>query len=334
MTSKPSPPAPPPPKTVDQVLALLLNAMEQGQPGGENIRGEDMESKMNRLDCLASCHQVAGEALQVAAQTRAALFRRQRNALIPINQLPSELLSAILIKSVSDNQPQGIKALQTLAQVAWQWWQTIKSDPNFWTHITPPMERVELQIRKAGILPLRLYWTDDDAFKDLIQRHARRWTGIQLQHHGKDAGLQALCTNHFPHLKYLRVHPLSYPMTMSENWRFNLAQCQNLQEVHLPIMPHLPITPSSNSPIHLRTLHLNFYSAKSYSSYDLESLLRSTPQLVELKLESLFDDTNPPAPAQGESGNVPAPNTAPICEREQPMFGPFPSPKYDPSIFC
>ncbi|KAG8941405.1 hypothetical protein FRC04_004198 [Tulasnella sp. 424] len=297
MARKPSPPAPPPPEIVDQALALLVNAMEQGQPGDE--RGEDMESKMTRLDRLASCHQVAGEALQVAAQKRAALFRRQRNALIPINQLPSELLSAILIKSVNDYQPHRIKALQMLAQVAWQWWQTIKSDPHFWADITPPMEGAELQIRRTVILPLHLHWTDvvdrtnRDAFKNLVQRHARRWTGIELKRLGEDTGLQALCTSHFPNLKYLRVRP-SF-RTMRENWRFNLAQCQNLQEVHLPIMPYLPATPSSNSPIHLRTLHLDLRSMDSYSSHDVESLLRLIPQLVELNLENLFHDTRRPS---------------------------------------
>ncbi|KAG8939444.1 hypothetical protein FRC04_006591 [Tulasnella sp. 424] len=245
----------------------------------------------------------------MAAQKRAALIRRQHNALIPINQLPSELLSAILINSIDDRRaPNRIESLQILARVAWQWWQTIKSDPQFWTHITPPVEAVELQIRKAGILPLRLSWKEDElrsededdtdwgAVGDLVQEHASRWTGIELErYNGDEVVLEALCTSHFPHLKYLRVHLSEYPETMSGDWRFNLAQCQNLQEVHLPIMPYLPVTPSSNPLIHLRTLHLALRSMDSCSSEDLESVLRLTPQLVELKLENLLDDTNPPA---------------------------------------
>ncbi|KAG8941401.1 hypothetical protein FRC04_004194 [Tulasnella sp. 424] len=299
MTSKPSPPLPPPPEVVDQALALLIKAMEQDEPGNE--KSQNKESGMTHLDRIAWRHQIAGEALQLAARKRAALFRRQRNTLIPINELPSEVLSAILIKCVNDDQPHRTKSLQMLAQVAWQWWQTIKSDPHFWTDITPPMEGVELQIRRAGILPLRLDWPDDvgytnpDAFKNLVQRHAGRWTGIDLKRCGEDSVWQALCTSHFPHLKYLRVHLSEYPETMSENWRFNLAQCQNLQEVHLPIMPYLPVTPSLNSPIHLRTLHLDLLSMDSYSSHDLESLLRLIPHLVELKVQNLVNDTDPPA---------------------------------------
>ncbi|KAG8939440.1 hypothetical protein FRC04_006587 [Tulasnella sp. 424] len=316
MTNKPSPPAQPPPEIVDQALALLLTAMEQGrQPGDEKL--EYMESEMTHLDRLAWRHQVAGEALQMAAQKRATLFRRQRNALTPINRLPPELLSAILITFVNDYPYQlgRIKALQKLAQVAWHWWQTIKSDPQFWTHIAPPMEGVEMQIRKAGILPLRLSWTGDvdgtdgtddtddddctdwDAVGDLVQRHASRWTAIELEDYdGEEAVLQALCTSHFPYLQYLRVNASKSSTPIGENWRLNLAQCQNLQEVHLPIMPYLPATPSSNPPIHRRTLHLNLRSMESCSSDDLESLLRLTPQLVELKVKNLLHDTNPPAP--------------------------------------
>ncbi|KAG8939439.1 hypothetical protein FRC04_006586 [Tulasnella sp. 424] len=298
MNDEPSLPVPPSPEAVDQALALLLKAMEQGEPGDE--KSQDIESKMTHLDRLARRYQVAADALQLAAQKRAALFRRKRNALVPINQLPSELLSAILIKSVDDYPLHKTKALQMLAQVAWQWWQTIKSDPQSWTHITAPMEGVELRIRRAGTLPLRLDWPvkvdvkDRDAFKNLLQRHARRWTAIDLEHYADNAGLQALCTSHFPHLKYLRVRPSI--VRMSENWRFNLAQCQNLQEVHLPIIPYLPITPSSNSPIRLRTLHLDLGEMDSSSSQDLESLLRLTPQLVKLKVQNLLHDTNPPAP--------------------------------------
>ncbi|KAG8939443.1 hypothetical protein FRC04_006590 [Tulasnella sp. 424] len=245
----------------------------------------------------------------MAGQKRAALIRRQRNPLTPINQLPSELLSAILIKSVNDDPLHRTKSLQILAQVAWKWWQIIKSDPQFWTHIAPPMEGVELQIRKAGTLPLRLSWTEDEdpsdeddgtdwgAVGDLVQDHASRWSGIELElYDGREAVLQALCTSHFPHLKNLRVHLSDEALTMSEEWRLNLAQCPNLQAVQLPIMPYLPVTPSSNSPIHLRTLHLDLRPMKSYSSHDLESLLRLTPQLVELKVKNLLNDTNPPAP--------------------------------------
>ncbi|KAG8960893.1 hypothetical protein FRC05_006536 [Tulasnella sp. 425] len=163
-----------------------------------------------------------------------------------------------------------------------------------------------------GILPLRLSWTEDDedrsddeddtdwgAVGDLVQDHASRWTSIELElehYDGEEAVLQALCTSHFPHLEYLRVHRSDEALTMGEELRLNLAQCQNLQEVDLPIMPYLPATPSSNSPINLRTLHLNLRSMDSCSSEDLESLLRLTPQLVELKVENLLNDTNPPAP--------------------------------------
>ncbi|KAG8941423.1 hypothetical protein FRC04_004216 [Tulasnella sp. 424] len=189
MTPRPAPPAP---EAVAQALALVLKSMEDSEPAGD-LDGRDIESRMTHFNRLVSRCQVAGEALQLATQREAALFRRQRNALLPINRLPPELLSAILIKSVTLWERRGS---QLLAQVAWQWWQTIKSDPQFWTHITPPLRGVELQTRKAGILPLSLYWLidmeskDRDAFKDLLQRYAERWTTIVVA--DSDCGMDAL----------------------------------------------------------------------------------------------------------------------------------------------
>lgn len=76
---------------------------------------------MTQLARLAWRRQVAGEALQHAAQTEAALLRRRHNALLPIHRLPLELLSAILINSVDEDLLHRMEALQPLAQVAWRW---------------------------------------------------------------------------------------------------------------------------------------------------------------------------------------------------------------------
>ncbi|KAG8941402.1 hypothetical protein FRC04_004195 [Tulasnella sp. 424] len=296
MTSEPPRPAPPAPEAVAQALDLLLKAMDESNPAGSE---EDLaiEFGMAHLDRLAWRHQVAGEALQLAAQTRAALFRRQHNAFIPFNRLPSEVLSAILIEAVDKSQPRRIKALQVLAQVSWQWWQTIKSDPQFWTYITPPREGAELQIRKAGILPLRVYWqfsvgdNDHEALKGLLQLHSARWTGIDLMGPSGNVSLQLLCTSHFPRLKYLKVDSIRGIGT--GDWRFNIAQCPNLEEARLPIMPYFPSSVSSSSPAFLRILHLDLDSKNSHPSSDIVSLLRFTPHLIELEVKNLYHDVSP-----------------------------------------
>ncbi|KAG9020500.1 hypothetical protein FS837_008161 [Tulasnella sp. UAMH 9824] len=158
MTAESSRPAAPPLETVDQALTILLSAMGQGEPGDKDSAQENLEPDVNNLDRLAWCYQVASEALQLAAQKRVIRLRRQRNALLPINRLPPELLAAILLESIRNRRPR-ILALQELGQVTWRWWQIIKTNPQFWTHICPPLESVELQIRKAGILPLHPDWT-------------------------------------------------------------------------------------------------------------------------------------------------------------------------------
>ncbi|KAG8905526.1 hypothetical protein FRC00_013206 [Tulasnella sp. 408] len=160
MTDESSRPAAPPPEAVDQALTILIDAMGQGEPGDKDSNQESLKPDVNRLDRLAWCYQVASEALQRVAQTRVTRLRRQRNALLPINRLPPELLAGILLESVNNRRPR-IWALQELAQVTWRWWQIVKAEPQFWTYICPPLECVELQIRKAGVLPLHLDWTAD-----------------------------------------------------------------------------------------------------------------------------------------------------------------------------
>ncbi|KAG8938569.1 hypothetical protein FRC04_008251 [Tulasnella sp. 424] len=82
---------------------------------------------------------------------------------------------------------------------------------------------------------------------------------------------------------------------MSGVWNFDLTKFQNLQEARLPILPSFSASPTPNSPILLQTLHLDLYSRHYRSSYDLESLLRYIPQLIELGVENLYDGTSPPS---------------------------------------
>ncbi|KAG9046313.1 hypothetical protein FS837_004627 [Tulasnella sp. UAMH 9824] len=307
MTDESSRPVPPPPETVDQALTILLKAMGQGEPAGKD--GQDnMEPGANHLDRLAWRYQVAGEALQLVAQTRAALLRRQRNDLLPINRLPSELLSRVLLKSFDNNQRPRLWALQELAQVTWRWWQIIKSDPQFWTYICPPLESVELHIRKAGVLPLDLDWgvsmgsTDQEELKCLLQAHAERWASIEFEAYREGVALQVLCTKRFPRLKYLKVRQTD--VTMEGDWKLNVADCQNLEEAHLPLMPYFSPSPSSSPPTHLRVLHLDLSSMDAYSSLDLEPLLQVTPQLVELELKNLYVDPSPPPTSDAPIINI------------------------------
>ncbi|KAG8938568.1 hypothetical protein FRC04_008250 [Tulasnella sp. 424] len=285
MTSGPSRPAPPAPEAVAQALALLLTAMEDSEPAGDG-NGQDIESKITHLDRLAWRREVAVEALQFTGQTEAALFRRRRNALLPIHRLPSELLSAILINSIRENQPDRTKALQSLARVAWQWWQTIKSDPQFWTHITPPNENAELQIRKAGILPLRLNLANQRVGDE---GHSST-TCSKVDKHGPPRLPRECC---------------AASVIESEVWRFNVAEFQSLREAHLPIVPYFSVSSTSNNPLLLQTLHLNLNFDGSHSSYDLESVLRYNPQLIELEVEDLNDDTSPPSPVNTPIINLP-----------------------------
>ncbi|KAG8895864.1 hypothetical protein FRC01_012159, partial [Tulasnella sp. 417] len=310
MTDESFHPAPPPSEAVDQALAILLNAMGQGEPGDtEGQENPHTELDANHFDRLAQRCQVAAEALQLAAQTQAALLRRRRNALFPINRFPLELISKILVQSLNDDQLPRTEALQELAQVQWRWWQIVKSDPQFWTYISRPLKSVELHIRKAGGLPLHLYWEfamdypDQIQFRNLLEAHAERWASINFEGYREDFGLQVFCTKRFPRLTYLNLCQTN--SELDGNWRLNFAQYPNMQEANLPIMPYFSASSASNPPIHLRILRLDLSSMNTLSSGDLESLLQLTPQLVELEMEGLFTDKSPPSPPDAPIINLP-----------------------------
>ncbi|KAG8992195.1 hypothetical protein FRB90_001061, partial [Tulasnella sp. 427] len=277
---------------VDEAFSVLVGALEQDSK--DEATSLTPESMMSHLDILAERFEVTGEAIQLVMRTRAALFRRQRNALLPISQLPSELLSPILLHSFDQRGPRKMKVLQNLAQVAWRWWQTIKADPEFWQDIVPPLKSVGLQIRKAMALPMHLSWgadiyntDDDDSFQRMVQTYAERWMSITLGSSLKGA-LEALCATHFPRLLYLKTGEL----LESRNWELDLSQYPKLKDAYLPIIPHI----SRSTPSNLRTLHLDLNWNASSSSRSLKYLLLSTPQLVDFTIRDFLDERNTPTP--------------------------------------
>ncbi|KAG8997203.1 hypothetical protein FRB90_012565 [Tulasnella sp. 427] len=286
---------------VNEAFSALVGALEQNSK--DEATSLNPESMMSRLDILAERLEVMDEAIQLAMRTRATLLRRQRNALLPISQLPSELLSSILLHSFDRTESHKVNALQNLAQVAWRWWQAIKADPEFWQDIVPPLKSVGLQIRKAMALPLHLSWRADmhsadneDSFQRMIQTHAERWMSITLGSSTKGA-LEALCATHFPRLVYLKIGEV----IELRNWELNLSQCPNLKDAYLPIIPYISPSTASN----LRTLHLDLNWNASSSSRNLKYLLLSTPKLVEFKIRDFLDERNAPSSRYTQIINLP-----------------------------
>ncbi|KAG8892669.1 hypothetical protein FRC01_014013, partial [Tulasnella sp. 417] len=83
--------------------------------------------------------------------------KRERNSLLPINQLPTELLVDIF-KSSLRARSRRIYDLNAIASVAWRWNRIIKHTPMLWAVLdsTVPMKFVRIALQHAGDFPLTI----------------------------------------------------------------------------------------------------------------------------------------------------------------------------------
>lgn len=109
---------------------------------------------------------------------------RRRNSRLPLNRLPPELVSDILIEVVPSGD---IPELQKLAQVQIVWRDIILSNARFWTHLDleESLETIALKLRRSKNSPLDIgdFAPEDydfQPFYDLIAPHAHRWRAFSF----------------------------------------------------------------------------------------------------------------------------------------------------------
>lgn len=104
--------------------------------------------------------------------------KRERNALLPINQLPTELLVHIFSVSIG-TRSRRIYDLKAIASVAWRWNRIIKHTPMLWAVLdsTFPIKLVHTALQRAGDLPLTIRacwglesWSTDSDMETLRMR--------------------------------------------------------------------------------------------------------------------------------------------------------------------
>ncbi|KAG8957295.1 hypothetical protein FRC00_004182 [Tulasnella sp. 408] len=301
MSSKKATRNPPKSSVVESALAMLLESVQEQNLVSATLHDQrdrdSFQSEIERLDSLAEDRILAAESVLLAARRSAAALLRRRNALVPLHQLPSEVLALILLESLDFENGFNQVALKSLAQVAHRWWEIIKSQPRFWTCVLWPGDDMALSIRKAKTLPLQLFsrqdWLDLGLpwqSISLLQTHADRWFKISIV---SDSGYapqlftEGLEQSAFPRLEFLKM------VGVVGVFHVEICCLERLREAWLSFIPCKGHGPGRTNPAPLLTyLYLQLLPYKPYPISCLASFLRHCPNLQELNILNLsnFED--------------------------------------------
>ena len=193
-----------------------------------------------------------------------------------INRLPLELLSRILIHSMSEPEfPE--RSLHGIAGVSRRWRDVILNTPTFWTSVmvTPgqwlsQFSLLRRQLKRSCVAPLDIWirgWYYSHALQDvldIILPHTNRWRTLTISNNAivvTASILRIISLKKFPSLREISVHSTSggnadrTPLLIISHESFLALQ-------HLTLaLPLLSNTWAPLSPINLRTLDLTLPKA-------------------------------------------------------------------------
>ncbi|KAG8924446.1 hypothetical protein FRC01_011491, partial [Tulasnella sp. 417] len=254
-----------------------------------------LHSEIEHLDRLAADTNFVAKWFQLAVRREDALVRRRRNSLVPLHQLPAEILAMILLDSLDFEGGFGQKALQSLAEVSHRWWTIIKSQPRFWTCVGSLEDDIALNIRKAGTLPLQIISDTEcrppsgQEIVSLVRAHAHRWFKIRIQSDQMgDPLFQALAGYAFAGLEFLEIN--GFPHTV----HLELRNIERLRQARLSLIPCVGHgRRQQTQPAQLLTsLSLVLSEHGKYPCACLSSFLRQCPNLRDLEICGLTADSN------------------------------------------
>lgn len=235
--------------------------------------------------------------------------------MVPIHQLPVELLAIIFIGSMDDlkytptftwswreDNPR-IKRVATLSRVASRWWYVLQEIPALWTEVHA--ERgAELALRRSKQLPVNIRgssWNVHQSRRDrsiqLVKSHSHRWRSMTWD--GDESSLQTVAA--------------TTPLPILEALSLRLAPRQPLTEIAYAGTPRLrelrldgvsiPWTPLSLPGLRLFALS-NVDAGDLPAVETLLTFLASCPILQEIHFDGLGHDRDWPA--------VPPPQPPPL----------------------
>ncbi|KAG8952488.1 hypothetical protein FRC04_004548 [Tulasnella sp. 424] len=279
---------------VDAVIhALHSEAVNSSRPSAKLTALPTIDQKMDVV--------VAAQGIfsNILAQRMAAV-RRQQNAMLPINKLPTELIARI-IWGLLHSKTWSISTLSSLASVCSRWWRIIISTPSLW--MTARMfQRPDLVVQKSKALSFMVYaqdWhhSEDDMrrFAEIVGPHACRWHSLSIRTRFIKHILPYL-DDSLPRLERLSL--ATYGDMEGPTNRLTLGATPNLRRLELS---GIGMKWSSIARIPLESLSLTYlHRSHVPEMQQLRQILASSPRLRSLALRGLED----PVDAEGFSAEA------------------------------
>ncbi|KAG8983982.1 hypothetical protein FRB93_006856 [Tulasnella sp. JGI-2019a] len=221
--------------------------------------------------------------------------RTRRNDLLPLFQLPHELLIKILSFSIYDpwNEGSHVAKLHSLAQVSTRFANLVKYSPSLWNIVSDynPSD-LPLIITKSKDASLDIFFNGKDhsslvtsVFQGMVLHQSHRWRSVTFSASKSEFGQRLMEQLPAPRLRTLRIR----------HWKFwerktVVVRGEKLRGLHHLTLSGVFVKFGSGIPSGLRTLELRELREGGRPSLtEILAVLRASPELnrLELGCESL-----------------------------------------------
>ncbi|KAG8933889.1 hypothetical protein FRC01_006503 [Tulasnella sp. 417] len=243
----------------------------------------------NECDQMADRVRLSLGAFEARAQTVLSGLIQTRNALTPINNLPTEIIVRIWALAARDSAESGHDMLRSLAGVCKWWRDKVLAHSELWgegvsTHFSA--QRVAWAIQKSGHRDLYVC-VDNGALDrhqdrfDQVLPHAHRWASLILSLDRYSDSVFTLRILHLPKLQRLEIRRWG---TRHFQTGVEPPPAPNLQILHLT---GVPLNWDAMGFPKLRVVKLERVTRMGPSLDQLFHLILSAPQLEELMLQKV-----------------------------------------------
>ncbi|KAG8944323.1 hypothetical protein FRC04_002043 [Tulasnella sp. 424] len=311
---------PPAAPRIDEAIQLLISSVE-----AENGLSPVPSGPMGRDECdqMADRVRLSLQSFEARAHTILSGLIQTRNALTPINNLPTEIIIRIWALAARDSAEGGHDMLWTLARVCKWWRDKVLAHSELWgegisTHFSE--HRIAWAIQKSGGRNIHVFAHNgainqhQDRF-DQVLPHADRWESLALNLARHSDSVYTLKILNLPKLARLE---LSRWGNRVFNSPVEPPRAPNLRAIQIT---GVPLEWDAMAFPRLRSIHLGRIARMGPSHDQLFQLISLTPELEELVLEKVtFQASEEPMyDAEPETSSHPyisAPNLQTLRLRE------------------
>ncbi|KAG8926861.1 hypothetical protein FRC01_008302 [Tulasnella sp. 417] len=291
--------SPPSQEAISKALTILQNSIHY-ENGTVPLKDPLSNACHSQLDYHITAIEAAFSAFRAHSDQHVAHLKRHRNSLSLIHNLPTEILSCILLLSI-DRRSYALSALQKLGRVCKAWHKIVGSTPDFWTRIDfnapPHVLRLFLQKSKNIGLAIECSMPSNDSvlpskvedFIEMTHKYSSRWTSFKYRGNATQRIMRNIESAGKEKLRELSVHFLWH---YRQSWLFNLPKDAPLERISLT-SASLDWTAACTSQLrNLKSLELKDLHMNPPKLQRMIQILEASPKLESLVLVGISQDAD------------------------------------------